>query len=189
MKRFLIVMMLPAMAAANTNVCSLQERSVTRTDVVIQERTAVEKVVIPQPRNRRKCTVNFQVRANNQWHAAHGEHVWPGDQPENEACAIAAARAESDVKFRVGRGYHTTERVLVCNDDGQQQPLTNSLQVGRVGKINQFRPHPKYTESFYYNGTQCRWFVDPEFNGQTVKTAQGIICELKDSNWVVVEKF
>lgn len=187
MKRFMILMLLPAAVQAD-NVCRLQERTVNRTQAVIQERSPIEKVVVPYMRSNKKCITTFQVRINNQWHAARGEHVWSGDRPENEACAIAADRAETDVKFRVGKSYSATERVLECKDPDSASDRIK-VSVGNVGGLAQFRPHPKYTESFHYNGTQCRWFVDPEFNGSTVRTSQGIICELRDSKWVVVDKF
>lgn len=182
-----LVMALPGLTLAQDN-CVLQDRTVSRSEVVISERSPVRRDVVPHFNGRKKCIVDFRVRIGANWHTAFGEYVWSGDRPEAEACAIAATQAEDAVRQRVGQSRTTSERVLVCKDQSALQTLSN-ITVGTVGDLGQFRPHPDRLERFWHNGTQCKWFIEPNFVENRVRQFQGIICEIQDSKWVVVDKF
>jgi hypothetical protein len=168
--------------------CVLTERTVTQHHVEIQERSAVRRDVVPQPNGGKKCMVQLRVRIGSQWHMAFGEHAWDGHQSSNEACAIAVNRAEDDVRQRVGKGKSVSERVLVCSDRPEMQELRNSV-VGTVAQNHEFRPHPNYPNRFWYQGTQCRWFLEPAFTDRGIYNFQGIVCELAKDRWVVVDRF
>lgn len=187
MKKFLILFCLPLAVHAN-DTCVLQDKSVIRNSISISERSNIRKDVVPMPNGHRKCIVDFKVRVNLEWHTAFGEYTWSGTRPENEACAIAVTRGEDDVKQRIGRNQSMSERILICKDQPKLNILS-STAVGTVGEVGQFRPHPEHTGRFYHQGTQCKWFVDSAFTGRDVRTFQGIICQVKSDQWVVVDKF
>jgi hypothetical protein len=168
--------------------CVLQERSVSQSQVVIQERSPVRRDVVLTAQGNKKCLVDFRVRIGANWHTAFGEYIWPGDVHSSEACAIAVVRAEDAVRQQVGRSQTMTERTLVCKDRPELNTI-RSAQVGTVGDIGQFRPHPQYNERFWHNGAQCRWFIDSVFRSRDVQTFQGVICEIQPTRWVVVDKF
>lgn len=187
MKRLLLLALLPATVGAQDN-CVLQDRVVSRSEVVIAERSPIRRDVVPHFDSRRKCIVDFRVRVGRDWHTAYGDHVWDGHRPESEACAIAVTRAEDSVRERVGRSQTASERILVCKDQPALTPLRNTA-VGTVGDLGQFRPHPDRLDRFWHNGAQCKWFVEPTFTGNQMRQFQGIICEIQDSKWVVIDKF
>lgn len=186
MKKSLLLFLLPGMVWANE--CVLQDRVVSRSEVTIQERSPIRRDVVPYPNQQRKCIVDFRVRIGVDWHTAFGEHVWDGHRPEQEACAIAVARAEDSVRQRVGQSQTTSERILVCKDQPALAPLRNT-QIGTIGDVGQFRPHPERLDRFWHNGSQCKWFVEQTFVDRRVRQFQGIICEIQDAKWVVVDKF
>jgi hypothetical protein len=187
MKRILLALAFPAVVHAQDH-CVLQDRIVSRSQVVIAERSPIRRDVVPYFDNRRKCMVDFRVRIGPDWHTAFGEHVWEGHRPADEACAIAVARAEDAVRQRIGSSQTASERILVCKDQPALQPLRNVV-VGTVGDLAQFRPHPDRLDRFWHNGAQCKWFVESAFLDQRVRQFQGIICEIQDAKWVVVDKF
>ena len=187
MKRFIALMALPAVVVAQDN-CVLQDRIVTRSEVVIAERSSIRRDVVPYFDRQKKCMVDFRVRVNRDWHTAFGDYTWDGHQPESEACAIAVKRAEDAVIQRLGQGQTASERILVCKDQPALTPLRN-VTVGTVGDLGQFRPHPDRLDRFWHNGTQCKWFVESNFVRDRMRQFQGIICEIQDSKWVVVDKF
>lgn len=188
MKRLLLALsMMPVVAWAADN-CVLQDRTVSRSAVQIQERSVIRRDVVPHFGNQKKCMVDFRVRIGADWHTALGEYIWPGDRPQNEACAIAVSRAEDAVRQRVGQSQTVSEQILVCKDEPRLTTL-RSAAVGTVGDLGQFRPHPDMTGRFYHNGTECKWFIDSVFTGRDVRTFQGIICETQPNQWVVVDKF
>ena len=188
MKRLLAPLaVIPVMAVASDN-CVLQDRTVSRSAVAIEERSPIRRDIVPYFDNQRKCVVDFRVRIGPNWHTAFGEYTWAGDRPASEACAMAVARAEDAVRERVGRSQTTSEKILVCKDEPKLNTL-RSAQIGTVGDLGQFRPHPELTGRFYHNGTQCKWFIDSAFTGRDVRTFQGIICQVQPNQWVVVDKF
>jgi hypothetical protein len=185
---FLTIMALPIMATAQSNECYLQDRSISRSTAVIAERSPVRKEVFNHIGNERRCVVDFKVRINTEWHTAYGSYIWDGAVPESQACARAVANAENEILQRVGNTNAVNERILVCND---RRDLVNirSPEIGQTGNIGQFRPHPDKLERFYYNGTQCKWFVESSFVQNRMRQYQGIICETQNGVWVVVDKF
>ena len=178
---------IPVMGMAADN-CVLQDRTVSRSSVQIEERSAIRRDVVPDFNNQKRCVVDFRVRIGANWHTAFGEYTWPGDRPADQACAIAVSRAEDSVRQRVGRSQTTSEKILVCKDEPKLNTL-RSAQIGTVGDLGQFRPHPELTGRFYHNGAQCKWFIDSAFTGRDVRTFQGIICQIQPDQWVVVDKF
>jgi hypothetical protein len=171
-----------------TENCVLQDKVVSRNTILIEERGNIRRDVVPYFNNQKKCLVDFRVRVGSQWHTAIGDYTWPGDRPDSEACAIAVTQAENAVREQLGKSQVLSERVLICKDRPELTTLTNVL-VGQVGDAGQFRPHTEYPNQFAHNGTQCRWFIEPSFNGRKVHTFQGIVCEVQKGKWVVVDKF
>jgi hypothetical protein len=173
-------------AAAQT--CVLQQNTVNRTAVTIQERSQITATVVPTADGRRKCMVDMRVRIGATWHTTFGEFVWNGDSPRDVACAAAVKRAEDAAIQRVSSTQIISENVLICNDREDLNTLRQS-NPGTVGQLAQFRPHPTHTREFWHNGARCRWFVESVWQGRDIGTQQGIICQLQDNNWVVVDKF
>lgn len=188
MKRYLLCLSLISLPAVSAENCVMQDRVVSRSEATIQERSPIRRDVVPYMNNQRKCIVDFRVRINREWHTAFGEHVWSGDAPVDQACARAVAQAENQVLERVGTAHTMNERILVCKDEPRLTTLATT-KLGSVGDIGQFRPHPRYPNRFYHNGTQCRWFVEPNFVNNDIRNFQGVICEIGRDQWVVVDKF
>ena len=188
LKYSIVLAVVAASATAAAQTCVLQQNTVNRTAVTIQERSQISATVVPTPDGRRKCMVDMRVRIGADWHTTFGEFVWDGATPRDAACAAAVKRAEDAAVQRVAAATVISENVLVCNDREDLNTL-RQINPGTVGKLAQFRPHPTNTREFWYNGTRCRWFVDSVWQQQTVNTMQGIICQLQDNNWVVVDKF
>lgn len=168
--------------------CVYQSRTVANNNVEISERSKIVRDVIDTGNGNRKCLVNFSVRINQEWEMASGEWEWSGDAPHQQACAKAVQIAENAVVERVSERSVSKEQILICNDDERYTNLKN-ISVGTVGSIEQFRPHPEYENAFYYQGAECRWFLDSTFMGKDIQKYEGIICETKPDKWVVVDKF
>jgi hypothetical protein len=181
----LIAALIPALAAAE---CVLQDRTVTSHAIVIQERSGLQRTVVAPPEGGKRCIVNFRARVGSAWYTATGQYDWAGDRPSNEACAVAAARADDSVHGQAISQHVRSEKVMICND---QENLNNTKTTtpGTKGQLHQFRPHPDYPKRFWHNGAQCRMILDSAWTGRDIHTYQGVICQLQDSTWVVVDKF
>jgi hypothetical protein len=186
MKKLAVILsLLPALATAE---CVLNDRTVTRVTATISERSTIRPEVVPAIGGGKKCMVTFRVRIGNDWHSAFGEHTWAGDRSRDEACARAVQIAENDVRDRVGRTQAISEKTMVCTDNPELDALRRT-NPGTMGPSHQFRPHPDYPNRFWHNGAQCRMFLEPAWNGRDIQSFQGIICQVQDDIWVVVDKF
>jgi len=168
--------------------CVYQSRTVTKQDAKIENRSEIRRSIVPALNGNKKCMVSFSVQINREWHMANGGWEWSGDAPHQNACAMAVKVAESEVLDRISDRNVSSEQVLICNDDERFQELKN-ISVGTVASIEQYRPHPEYTEEFYHNGAKCQWFVDTAFAGNDIRQYEGVICEIRSGEWVVVDKF
>lgn len=186
MKCFLIAALFPISVLAAE--CVLQDRTVTASSARIEERSGIQTNVVPAPNGGRRCIVNFKARVGATWYWANGQYDWAGDRPRDEACAVAVARAEDSVKSQVAPSHVRTEKILICSDRPDLETL-RSTNPGSVGDLHQFRPHPDFPRNFWHNGAQCQWFLDSSFRGQDIYTYQGIICQIQNNKWVVVDKF
>jgi hypothetical protein len=171
-----------------TTECVMQDRTVTDAVVVVQERSNIRREVVPVPDGGQRCIVNFRARVDDTWHWATGQYDWPGDRPREEACAVAMKRAEQTLRNQLRPATVASQQVLVCNDATDSLTLRNT-SVGSQGRLHQFRPHPEFPNRFWHNGTQCRWFLESAFKDRDIYTYQGVICQVADDGWVVVDKF
>jgi hypothetical protein len=188
LKSLVLVTAVTASVTAMSQTCIMQQNTVSRTQATIQERSQISANVVSIGNGQKKCLVDMRVKINNNWHRAFGEHVWNGNQPSKMACARAVKQAEDLVIQQVTASDVVTENVLICNDRDNMDTLLETKN-GTVGKLAQFRPHPTHTREFWHNGARCRWFLDTVWKQTDIGTLQGIICQLRDSNWVVVDKF
>jgi hypothetical protein len=184
----LVVTVVALMALSAHADCVLQDKTVSQSAVVIAERSQIKATVVPDPQAGKRCLVTFRARIGANWYTATGEYAWPGDTPRDSACAVATKRAEDSVREQVASSRVISEKILVCKDDPTLDTIRQT-NPGTVGELSQFRPHPSYPREFWYNGTRCRWFLESGFTGRDIRTWQGIICEIHDSKWVVVDKF
>lgn len=186
MKRLLLLSALvPTLAGAD---CVLQDRTVTSHSIVIQERSGMRQTVVPGIEGGKRCIVNFRARVGATWYSATGQYDWAGDRPASEACAVAAARGDDSVHSQAISQHVRSEKVMVCNDRDDMKTL-RSTAPGTTGQLHQFRPHPDYPRRFWHNGTQCQMFLDSAWTGRDIHTYQGVICQIQDNQWVVVDKY
>jgi len=180
------LMLLPLVAFGSE--CVMQDRTVTDAVVVVQERSNIRREVVPAPDGGQRCIVNFRARVDSTWHWATGQYDWPGDRPREEACAVAMKRAEQSLRNQLRPAHVASQQVLVCTDAPDAGTLRNT-QVGTTGRLHQFRPHPEFPNRFWHNGAQCRWFLESAFRNRDIYTYQGVVCQVAEDGWIVVDKF
>ena len=178
-----LALTVPVVASAE---CRMIDQTLTRSEVRISQRTApVRTVTETHPR---QCHVRFRILVEGNWYDAHGSQTWRDDQTVQQACGEAAIRAEREAIDRIGRSRVTNQSLMVCDDDNRFRTLRRA-EVGTVAHLDQYRPHPEFPRAFQHNGTQCRWFLESGMAGSDVRTWQGIICEVQDGRWAVVDRF
>lgn len=187
LKKIIVLSLMPAWAWAN---CVLTDQTAVTSQAKIERRSGITVNVVAAPglAGYRRCEVTFHAQIGDRWYLTSGHHDWPGDRPQAEACAIAQTRADHVARTMAGTSQITTHQTMICTDNSNAQPMTDA-QIGQQAELHQFRPHPQFPRAFWHNGAQCRWFIEPQFRDRDIHNHQGVICELRRSVWVVVDKF
>ena len=187
-KRRLLTACLLAPALALAQQCVLQTRTVTQGQIQIEERSQISAQIVPVPGGDQRCMISMRGRVGATWYTGFGEFVFTRTGSPEQACVSARSRAEASIVSQAGARQVATDSTLVCKEDPSLDSLRKA-EIGTVAKLAQYRPHPDYPNDFRHNGTRCRWFLDPAWTGRELRTGQGIICQLQDDNYVVVDKF
>ena len=80
------------------------------------------------------------------------------------------------------------EQNMVCDE----RPVVQVRPVQRGEHVHESEvlPHPNFPKPFIYRTSVCRWFIEPEVRpGRDLLQRQGIICQLHDNEWQVVDKW
>ena len=187
MRNLILLLLLPTTVWAQQN-CVLQEKVVNRSSVSISEISDIRKDIVPWGNGQKQCIVNFSALVDNSWYPAHGNYIWDGELPAADACGIAVNKAKKDLTNSVKPSKIVSEDVLICKDDTGNSSIAIT-KVGSFVDIAQLAVHTKYPRRFYYNGAECRWFLESNWTGKDIRQYQGIACKLEPSKWVVVDKF
>jgi hypothetical protein len=168
--------------------CRLYEHTENQTSAVIQERGPIRRQTITENNGAKRCRVDFMVKIGPNWHPAGYEHKFGSNIGFNEGCAIAAHEAEREIMASVGKQQVKHASRMICDDDPDRHALQNA-NPGTVVSVSQLKPHPDFPKNFRHNGTECRWFLEPNWTGQDIRQWQGVACQVQDGKWVVVDRF
>lgn len=176
-----------ALLALNANAeCVLQETTVNTVQNTVVQHDNIVRDIVPYG-SKQKCIVRYRALVNNVWHTTFGEYVFDDTDPAS-ACATAIINSDKQLLLLLEESNIASQQTLVCHDDDTMINLPNT-EVGTVGNVSQYRVNPERPENFFYNGTECRWFLSTEFILKNVLTHQGIICKIDNESWIVVDKF
>lgn len=178
------LLLVPTLAEAGE--CILAERSQVRAVGRIDRVRDVKTTIMRLRDQTNRCTVELQAEINGVWTPGFGEYTWRNDMPDAVACNNALEKAKSTLIELTGNQRITSEKHLSC---GEGQESIRITRVGQTLKENEWTPHPKHLGSFWYQGAECRWFVETDVVGRDLHQWQGIVCLVRKGEWVVVDKF
>lgn len=182
-----ILVALPLTAQAT---CVIVDRTAVDSTAEIRQRSGLQTRTLPAPglTGWSRCEVVFHAQIGDRWYLTQGHYDWPGDRPAAEACGIAQTRADAQARVLAGPSTIATHQTMICSDHPSAQQV-QSAQIGQTAALHQFQPHPNFPQEFWHNGSRCRWFVEPHFRARDIHHYQGVICQLRQEAWVVVDKF
>ena len=78
---------------------------------------------------------------------------------------------------------------MVCSD--LPKVTTRAVAIGDVVQLSAVRPHPTNTKPFGYKGAECRYFIETDVGtvATDLYTWQGVICNVRQGEWQVVDKW
>ena len=80
-----------------------------------------------------------------------------------------------------------TGQATTCIEEPPER--VRRVEPGDLVRIGELRAHPEKPDPFWYQNTTCWWFTEPDVINRDLVMYQGIICEVKPTVWVVIDKF
>jgi len=179
-----IAMALSANAQAD---CYVRSAMTNQTAMSITSLADVQPLVVPISATQNKCIVNFRAQVNGQWITAEGESVGPKTLSEASLCRGALDQGRTQILSRADGKNLSVEQNMVCTD--RPIPKIRKVEIGDYLQESEVLPHPNFTKRFAYHSKTCRWFAEPEVKSGDIRHRQGIICQLHDNEWQVVDKW
>ena len=177
-----------ASATAAQAACYTRSTSVNTLNLQIERATDFQKEIIPTGRDRIMCRITFRALINGQWYNAQGENTGNVSDSLDGICTQAENLGRSTILQDMGGSNVTVNQDMVCTDQPTQK--VRPVKLNEIIRESEVAPHPQRLQSFAYMGTECRWFMEtqPIGTGGLVQN-QGIICRVKDYQWVVRDKW
>jgi len=183
-----IPLILALVATSAHSECYVRSAMTTQTKMSIVAIADVEPLMVPISFTQNKCIVSFRAQVNGRWITAEGEKVGPKSMSEQELCNSAVDQGRIQILSRVDGGNISMEQNMVCDERPSRQ--IRVVQKGERIRESEVLPHPNFPKPFSYRTSTCRWFIEPEVRpGRDLLQRQGIICQLHDSEWQVVDKW
>ena len=184
MRTIILFLLFPSLAFGE---CTLTQSNVTRAVGTINQVRNITSDVLEYRDGVRQCTVQFEGEMNGTWYHGYGTYRWQNDMPDNVACGNAFEIAKTQLIQSVSENKIEANTELWCDENND--PALKVLKPGQVLEYGQWTPHPIHTNTFWYQGTSCKWFVETNLSGNDMRQWEGIVCETGDKRWVVVDKF
>ena len=187
MRRQLMAIAAMTVVATAHAECFVRSAMTAQTSVKITAVADVQPLVVPISDTQNKCIVNFRAQVNGQWISAEGENVGPKNISESMLCQGAMNQGRTQILGQADGNLVNVEHNMVCTD--QTLPEVRKVSIGDHIKESEVIPHPNFLQRFGYQSTWCRWFIEPEVTPGDLSNRQGIVCQLHDNDWQVVDKW
>ena len=175
---------LPIMAQAE---CYVRSAMTNHTAVKITSITDVQPMVVPISATQNKCIVNFRAQVDGAWITAEGESVGSRSLSDADLCRGAMDQGRTQILSRADGNSLALEQNMVCTDRPEIQ--VRNVRIGDQVRESEVRPHPNFPKRFVYHNATCRWFAEPIVRSNDLRHQQGIICQIHDNEWQVVDKW
>ena len=184
-KQSILITLLLANQIAFAN-CNVRSASVLNGQNVVGEVTDLKQTIVPG-----KCTVQFKLNVNGQWHTVEEtqEDRWT---KESALCRDAIRYAKEKLLASIG-GKFTTEAITVCKEGDARLPKGFEPVKLKIGdKILESEAGKSKIENYFtYNNQTCRMFTERYTFKGNAEIYNGVICQNNriDTNWTVVDRW
>jgi len=188
MKKLIIAAAVAATGIANAE-CYTRSSTVAESDAKIEKIADVQNMFVKLSSGQMRCTSTFRVLIKGNWFTAEGQAIVQPDVTEAQACARAQNNGRVSLLQTVSKKSMTVQEEMVCTD--QELPKTrNSVKIGDVVKESEVQPDPLWPQARRLDdGNVCRRFVESNLQGVDMRRSKGVICQVSENAWKVVDKY
>ena len=131
----------------------------------------------------KNCHVEYTLDVAGEEHTVKYNHV--GDSEGSKLCAQAIERGKNELLVTLA-GKYQTETITTCGEG--RMDLSKPVKIGakimedEVGVV----PGQNY---FKHNHSKCRLFRERYVARNVLRVTHGVICQLDNHEWIVVDKW
>lgn len=169
--------------------CYMRSATIKDTRLSVTRVADIKKYVTPMDKDHFKCTVSFRAEINNTWQTGEGQSMGTNGDSIDQICSQALDSGRSYLISKISNGKVLSENEMICTD--RPELTVKTVRIGDIVQISELAPHPEKPKFFSYKGSQCRWFVESDFDSNTrdLFQWQGIVCNVRKGEWQVIDKF
>ena len=129
------------------------------------------------------CHVQYTLDVDGEEHEVKYTHV--GNSEGSKLCGQAIERGKNELLVTLA-GKYQTETITTCGEG--RMDLDKPVKIGAKVMEDEvgFVPGQGY---FKHNHSNCRLFRERYVAKNTLRVAHGVICQLDDHEWIVVDKW
>lgn len=170
--------------------CLLTEKTVSKNRWAVEDVRNVHTELGEWKQGFQTCTATLEGTVNGIWGKGKGVYTWDGNSSPQAACSAAVELAKKDLLETKRYSTISSESTVICKERPQQDMPALNTKIGQIiNNPNTLRKHPTFPNMFYYNGQSCRWFIETGWNGKDINQLNGIVCNMSQQKWIVVDKF
>ena len=169
--------------------CYLRSATINNMPVTVTRVVDVKRYVTPAANDQMKCVVSFRAEINHVWHTGEGTSMGSSSDSVDQICSQALNTGRSYLLQKIGGSQITGEQEMICTD--RPEPTVKSVKIGDLVQLSELAPDPKEPNFFQYKGTQCRKFIETDFdpNKRDLFQWRGVVCLVRRGEWQVIDKF
>jgi hypothetical protein len=123
------------------------------------------------------CHVSYAVVINGTEHRVNYSH---------KDCTEAIERGKNELLVSLA-GKYRTEVVTTCKEG--QELVDKPVRIGEIVLENELLRAERQSGYFKHNNSKCRLFRERYVQKQQLRVTHGVICQINDNDWVVVDKW
>jgi len=131
-----------------------------------------------------QCRVKYNITYNGIQQSI--DKTYQGDGNITTACQKAINLGRDEMTYKFG-GEFKQETALKCSDG--DKPEIKPLKIGAHIMEAEAPTVPNGDGYFEHNHARCRLFREHYDQNGKFRTAHGVICELDNNDWLVVDKW
>lgn len=169
--------------------CYIRSSTLSEHDARVEKTADVQNTFVRLSSGQMRCTSTFRVLIKGTWYTAEGQAIVAADVDQAQACAQAQNSGRVRLLQSVSGKQLTVQEEMICTD--QEMPkIRTAVKVGDVVKESEVQPDPLWPQSQKFaDGNVCRRFVESNLVGVDMSRSKGVICQVSESAWKVVDKW
>lgn len=153
--------------------CTTKEASQMIKEVETSPITNLTKTVKDQ-----SCRVKYNITVDGK------EHTVDYTYNKDANCSEAIERGKNELLVSLA-GRYKTEVVTTCGKEMADKPV----RVGDIVFENELLSVERQQGYFKHNNSKCRLFRERYVQKGTLRVVHGVICQVNQNDWIVVDKW